>query len=699
VRASVDPSDAVRLPAVTALGQRGSSTPIEPLVARLTDASVDVRMAAVTALGAVGRTEAFEGLLRALPGAPGNVRDKIAEALARIGRASLFERLPDIERNAALDVRLGIAWTLGKLGDAGGVPTLTRFLRSRESSLRASAAGALAKIGDVRSRDALLVAAQDPDGRVRAAVVNGLGRIGGDDARVLETLDLRTRDPDAFVRNRALIALARAGRAKVEARVRAQAANVEQAPRLLAMALVGTEEAFASVLQALVGPGVLDTVLGFLEREDGALRKSFFDALRLEDPFAADAPATSAPSLVAQYEKTLRTSLDVDARRLAVAALQQLGVDRAIPALADAVVGDPNEAIRLRAAAALSAHVSDEGARKALIRAVADPNAEVAMAAVRALGGRRDTEVVDALYKRLGAGGEEVQDVVEQAIAELHADDPMPFVDWMMGVEVPDLLTPAVRVLARMANPATLPLLRELLRSRSADVRAAAVRAMGNLDGLDASLGVEDVVQDPSEEVRIAVVDCVQWSANAMTRLAQLRRDPSVRVRARLAQALERVDRAGAKSAHKALEGMVTDASPVVRAAALASLAGSPDTDGLRAFGRLWPQSALDTRLALRDETRARSISERAAGHLTASGDAALRRSAVVALGALHAPGFATLVLPALHDPSPDVRISAIQVLAAVDDEGVRDRISEMVSDPEAAVQETARRLLVRTVG
>jgi HEAT repeat protein len=702
VRASVDPSDVVRLPAVAALGQRGGDAPLEPLIARLTDASVEVRMAAVIALGAVGKAEAFEGLLRALPGAPGapgHVRDRIAEALARIGGATLFERLPEIERNASLDVRLGMVWALGKLGDVGGVPALGRSLRSGEASLRASAAGALGKIDDPGSRDALLAAAEDPDGRVRAAVVNGLGRIGGSDARVLDALDLRTKDPDGFVRNRAIIALARAGRAEAEPRVRAQAANVEPAPRLLAMALVGTETSFASVLQALVAPGMLDTMLGFLEREDGALRKSFFDALRLEDPFAAEAAEATAPNIVAQYEKTLRTSLDVDARRLAVGALQQLGSDRAIPALADAVSGDPNEAIRLRAAAALSAHVSDDGARRALVRAVADPNADVAMAAVRALGGRRDREVVGALYKRLGAGGEDVQDVVEQAIAELHADDPMPFLDWMMGVEVPDLLTPAVRVLARMANPTTLPLLRELLRSRSAHVRAAAVRALGNLDGLDAELAIEDVSQDPSEEVRVAVVECVRWNANAMTRLAQLRRDPSVRVRARLAMALERVDGTNAKSAHKALEGMVSDASPAVRAAALASLAGSGDLDGLRAFGRLWPQSALDTRLALRDEERARSISERAAACLSSSGDAALRRSAVVAMGALHAAGFSSFVVPALRDPSPDVRISAIQVLAAVDDEGIRERISEMVSDPEMAVQETARRLLVRTVG
>jgi len=698
VRATVDPSDLVRLPAVTALGQRGQTAPVEPLVARLTDASLDVRMAAVTALGAVGRPEAFEGLLRALPGAPRSVRDRIAEALARIGSASLFKRVPDLERNASLDVRLGIAWTLGKLGDPGGVPTLARFLQATDAALRASAAGALAKIPHPSSLRALLGAAQDPDGRVRAAVVNGLGRIGGSDPSVVQALALRLRDPDAFVRNRSIIALARAGRAEVEARVVAEASRVETGPRLLALALVGTESAFAAVLQALTGSGVLQNVLAFLEPEEPVLRTAFFSALRLDDPFARG-PVEVLPDLVAEYEKTLRTSLDVDARRLAVSALQQLGVERAISALADALAGDPNEAIRQRAAAALSLHVNDETARRALTSAIADPNSEIAMAAIRALHGRRETEVAAALRRRLGLGGAEVQDVVEEAIAALYQDDPTPFIDWMMGVEIPELLTPGVRVLGRIANPSTSPLLRELLRSRAAEVRAAATAVLGALHLPETDPAFDEAAQDPNEEVRIAVVGAIRWNANALTRMAKLRRDPSERVRVALAVALERIDRTASKTGMKALESMAGDASSAVRAAALASLIGHADPEGLRAFGRLHPLAAIDTRAALRDDRRARALSERAATILASSTDPAVRKIAVVALGALQVEGLARLVVPALSDPAADVRISAIQVLAGVTDEEVRSRISAMLLDPEAAVQETAKRVLARTSG
>jgi HEAT repeat protein len=698
VRASVDPSDSVRLSAVSALGHTEGDARIEPLVARLMDASIDVRMAAITALGSIHRVEVFDGLLRALSGAPPAVRDRIAEALARGPRAMVLERLGELERGAPVDVRLGVAWTLGKIGDPAAVPVLARFLRDLDSALRASAAGALAKIAAPASRDALLGAVQDPDGRVRAAVVNALGRVGGGHDKVRAALELRASDPDPFVRNRALIALARVGGAQVEGRVRAYAERTELAPRLLAFALVGTEAMVGSVLDAIAAPGGFDTVMASLAKEDPALRAAFFAALRLDDPTRTE-PGTTAPELVLQYQKTLRTSLDVDARRIAVAALERIDLERATPSLADAATGDPNETVRMRAAAALSRRASDEIARRALARAVADPNSEVATVATRAIASRREPEVVDALQQRLGAGSEELQKVIEAALADIHRHNPAPFIDWMMGVEIPDQLTPAVRVLGRMATPATLPLLRELMRSRSVGVRAASIQAVAEIDPSWGAEALDEMAQDPSEDVRLAVVDAIEWTAVGLTRWAQLRRDPSVRVRERVAAALEHTQGMAAKSAHKTLEGMLGDPSPAVRAAALISLAASVDPAGLRAFARLWPQTAIDTRAALRADPRTLSVSERVSARLSASTDPGERNAAVVALTAFAAPGCAARVAFALRDPSPEVRVAAIYALGSLDDAEARARIADLLGDPEVAVQEAARRSLLQTVG
>lgn len=215
----------------------------------------------------------------------------------------------------------------------------------------------------------------------------------------------------------------------------------------------------------------------------------------------------------------------------------------------------------------------------------------------------------------------------------------------------------------------------------------------------EAAAAVDELVQDPSEEVRLAVLDVMMLSPDPLLRTAALRRDPSVTVRAHAAAALDRTNPTLAKQAVKILEGMLDDAAPEVRAAALASLAGSADSEGLRAFGRAWPKTTLETRLKLRVEPRGRVISGRLTIRLTTSADPSERRAAVAALGALKVTGFHVHIVPALRDPSPDVRIAAVQALASVNDESVRARLSEMVSDPDGAVRDAARRSTLRTVG
>ncbi|MBX3259564.1 MAG: HEAT repeat domain-containing protein [Labilithrix sp.] len=704
VRASVDASDAVRLRAVTALGDRSGELCVQALVARLTDASLDVRMAAVAALGSAASTEAFEGLLGALAGAAPALRDRIADSLSRGARQQLFLRLDELEKASSLDVRLGVAWTLGKCGVAAGVPVLARFLRDASPVLRASAAGALAKIAGPEAREALLTAAEDPNGRVRAAVVNALGRAPSGEPRVVATLERCTRDPDAFVRNRALVSLACVAGESVEPRLDELGREADGAARLVAAAVVGTESSLATVLDGIAAPGALEGVMKFLAHEDPAVRAAFFAAVHLDDPTAVGPERADVPALVAQYESLLRTSLDVAARRFAVRALGRISGGRgasggrSADVLADALTSDPAEDVRLQAARALAPRRDDAVARRALVRAVGDPSADVAIGALQALAGRRDPEVALALARRLGAGPPRVQRLTESTLADIHRDDPWPFLDWMMGVDVPDLLVPAVRVLEQMASPATAPLLAELVRSRSSSLRAAAVRALGALPSPDTTL-LATLAEDPSEDVRLAVLETMTWSGESLLRGGLLRNDPSVRVRTALAVSLARFEGAATKSALKVVRALLDDASPVVRAAALATLLESRDPAGLHEFVHLWPATALDVRFELRAEPRAVAITESLAARLTTSTEAPSRRAAVTAMGALGVPSVEERLAPALQDPSPDVRVAAIQALAALDLPSARARIAQMASDPDGSVREAARRSVVRTVG
>lgn len=698
VRASLDASDAVRLRAVTALGDRSGDVRVQPLVARLTDASLDVRMAAVAALGSAASTDAFEGLLGALAGAAPALRERIAESLSRGARQQLFLRLDELEKASSLDVRIGIAWTLGKCGDAAGIPVLSRFLRDQSAVLRASAAGALAKISDTEAREALLTAAEDPNGRVRAAVVNALGRAPQGDARVIDVLERSTRDPDLFVRNRALVSLAVVGGKAIESRLEELGRDVGEPARLVSAAIIGTDATLTAAIAGIGEAGRLEEVLAFLVHQDPSVRAAFFSAVHLEDPTAVGPTAADVPGLVAQYENLLRASLDVASRRFAVRALGQISGGRSGDVLADALSSDPAEDVRLQAALAIRSRRDDARARKALVRAVGDPSADVAIAALRALAGVRAPEVATALARRLGAGSPDVQRLTESTLADIHRNDPWPFMDWMMGVDVPELLIPAVRVLQHMASPETAALLSELSRSRSAPLRAAAVRAIGALPAPDTNLLI-GMAQDPSEEVRLAVLETTTWTGDSLLQANPLRSDPSIRVRTALAVSLGRFAGSKTKLVLKVIGSLLEDASATVRAAALGSLLANEDTACLLEFMRVWPSTTLDVRFELRNDPRAADLTERLATSLTMNNEVNLRRAAIIAIGALGTASVEERLAPALQDPSADVRIAAIQALAALELPSARARIAQMASDPDLAVREAARRSIVRTVG
>ena len=264
-------------------------------------------------------------------------------------------------------------------------------------------------------------------------MVNAVARAPQGDARAIESLGQRARDPDLFVRNRAIVSLARVGGAAVEQQVALLSPHVDPAARLVALASVGTESALAAVLDTLADPGVFEQVRAFLEHEARPPAPPSSPRSISKNP-TASGPVPGREAMVSQHEQLLRTSLDVTDRRFAVEGLARLSGGRTADVLAEVVVSDPAEAVRLRAARALALHVETEQARLGLCRALADPSPEVALEAARALAGRREPEVARAFARRLGAGAKEVQAAIEAALADIHRDDPEPFLDGHDGL-------------------------------------------------------------------------------------------------------------------------------------------------------------------------------------------------------------------------------------------------------------------------
>ena len=696
-RASVDPSEAVRLQTVRSIGQQGAADRFLPqLVERISDASIEVRTAAVAALGAAVTADAFEALLRSLPGARPALRDRIAEALSRGGRVHLFDRLNELSDVDDVDVRLGISWTLGRIGEPSVLPYLVTLLKAPEAIVRASAAGALAKVDAPGTVDALLAASEDRDPRTRAAVVNALGRRGQHDARVMSHVRARLHDPDGFVRNRAAVVLASISGSEAEKALTdpATEALVEPPARLVALALAGSDASLRRALILMTAPSSLKSAVAFLAHEDPDLRTAFFARLRLPDPSAVP-QSLNDPAIVPHYDTVLRTSLDIESRRIAAEALALVPGALAFEVLADALASDPSAIVRLTTAKALAPRTHDARARAALVRAVDDPSPDVALVAIRALRRSRDPAAQAALFRCLATANEVVRTAAEESLAEMHRGDVMPIVDRIMGVDQPDVLVAGIRVLERMVEPSTLPLLEFLSKSAHDDVRVATVNALAKLPSTARSDAAIDVaLRDPCERVRDAAIDAIGASADAtaVRRLEGVRLDPSTALRVKLARWLASTPN---QAAFAPLRILIDDTLAEVRGAALASLLDHATPEALSLFLGRWRSGLAD----LRGDPRAERITLRLALILGASTDDEARKAAVAGITALHAPGFEKHAVLALRDPSPEVRVAAVRALASNEDPDVRARIAELREDPVSDVREAAKRSHLRMIG
>lgn len=705
-KALSDPNSAVRLSALKLVASRSRAVAIESLVARLEDPERSVRLAAIDTLGRRGRKDSVDALLGALSGASLEAKERITDALAfgggdgkGEGRGDVLrERLDEFAASPDLELRICLCWTLGKQGDPAVLPYLQRALREPDARLRSSAAGAIGKIPGEASVNALLQAVSDRDPHTRAAAVNGLGKIGPRDERVYDELEGRLSDPDAFVRNRAAIALGRVGGPRAERTLAECAAGdrVEPAARIVAAALLGTESALSSVTDLLSSASEVKALGEFLGREDVAMRREVLAKLCLDDlGGAAEVPVDQA-AVVERYQRILRTGQGPSSRRLAIEVLARVQGDRSVEALADTLAIDPVEGLRVLAAQALAARRSLESAREALARGVADPCAEVAIVSARALGEAGDRRFSDALFRRLALGPAAVQSAVEEALARLHRGSTEAFVQRMAGPSRPEATAACLRVLERIADPSLVPLLKGLLSSKEAAVRGGVVRVLVRIPTPEALSLLEEASMDPSEAVRVEVLPAVASEGSAAAEvIARFRLDPSPTVRRHLA---ERLATLPAGQARELSDALLEDPALEVRAAAMVSLLVRAEPEGLRRFVATWASIPPDVQRAARRDPRGAAAVEQLAPHLLSSREARSRALAVEALSAYAVGDLDRLLLPALRDPASEVRTAAARVLSLSESAATREAVAALADDPDPTVRAEAQGSRLRVV-
>jgi HEAT repeat protein len=330
------------------------------------DPPADLRGAVVTRLRA------------ALSDPDRGVRWAAVEALAKAGEPA-GTITPALE-DRAWCVRRQAGWWLRRGGESG-FAALETALAKGSPPARATAAWALSSFG-ARSVDALRRALADVDGEVRLEALAAARRIGEPATALGPEISRSLAAAAAEERYEAALALASVRRGDAAAAV----------PILLAEA---TNPAFGDAHEAelgllLAGPEGENAMAGL--GKEGAKRGLFWRDARVDEPAPAIPGKGATPPQRAEPPAPPTTPPDpalargigdgpVLKRVAALRALAKASVDAAVlaPALVDA---EPD--VRVAAAVALGSARGDRAGPA--LRALADPDARVVRAAIRALG-------------------------------------------------------------------------------------------------------------------------------------------------------------------------------------------------------------------------------------------------------------------------------------------------------------------------
>ena len=208
--------------------------------------------------------------------------------------------------------------------------------------------------------------------------------------------------------------------------------------------------------------------------------------------------------------------------------------------------------------------------------------------------------------------------------------------------------------LAQVQDPASVEVMADALRSRSAAEREMAAFGLGQL-------GV--AWEPPPDEVRLRAEEAL---------LAGLRDEREAAVRDRMIEALGKV---GADATLPALEPLVDSAPPTERATAAIALALVARSSG----GMLVSAAARD-----------------AMARMLEDGDPAVRFSGAYGLLRYRDPATKPVVVAGLQDSDPHVRATCVRALFSVSEPGDAALLAPLLEDPDDRVAAEASRILAR---
>lgn len=569
--------------------------------------------------------------------------------------------------------------------------------------------------------------------RERAFAAELLGRVGNAKAvpALLEAVQ-STRTEDSDVREISLRALARI------ADPRAVGPLVEA----LKEAEVWLTPRIADIL-ARHGPVVIDPMVEFLE--EGSQHPARAWAANILGEVGA---ARVFPTLVRSLD-----DLDDEVRAKSASALGRLGDQRAVTYLLDHLLTDPAPFVRARIATALGRFQEPE-VIDALVRALGDPAWWVRMRSVEALehigataegplmlalddadpeiriraavalerlgvperiiaqieGGSTSPEATEILVKFGLAGAREflaeqlmhpsrtVREAVVKAIHRSQRHDLAPELMQLAASDpVPELRAQTFDILRQFAYRDAVPAAIAGLGDHDQQVRAAAMRLVGELGEEGVAELIRPKAGDPEPMVRAAAARALGQlhSQDTQPELARLLHDPLPEVRA---AAAEGVADGGGAWATPELMRLLGDGDPGVRLAAAAALGRVGDRSVLPQLMRIFQTGSPEMRRVLAQSV-ARIDPESLPDlidSLLESKDAESRLAIINLLTLVRSPRTPELLGVVWQDANPAVRTAAANALGTFGGGQGLDLLSEGLNDRDEGVRAATINALLR---
>ncbi len=173
-----DPAKAVRLEALTGLGEMSIPVDVQPICKMLRDADMTVQSKAIDTIIKINSADSVKYLLEILQDESEYVRRAAVEVLNEVGNTSAIKDLIDALRDQDWWVRVRASDALGSIGGPRVVESVISLIKDQDEFIRRFAIEILNSTKDSRAKNYLADALEDDDWWVRERAVDALAAIG-----------------------------------------------------------------------------------------------------------------------------------------------------------------------------------------------------------------------------------------------------------------------------------------------------------------------------------------------------------------------------------------------------------------------------------------------------------------------------------------------------------------------------------------